>query len=205
MQKDCQTIFAHPKWKDEKLGSLSTAWYQREFTIPESWRGHSITLSLSYLNSFAVVWVDEQKAGEIRFPAGEVDLTALCRPGQKQVLSVMVVAMPLKGVMLSYSDTFGAKQTQGRVERRGLCGDVFLTAIPTRAKITDVKVTTSTRKWEIGVDAGLTFLQCLVSRQQSLLQLCPVLLFPFGGKRTAPYNTGTTMDHKAEPWFLGRL
>ena len=41
----------------------------------------------------------------MRFPAGEVDLTLACRPGRTHVLSMLVVAMPLKGVMLSYSDT----------------------------------------------------------------------------------------------------
>ncbi len=65
-----------------------------------------------------------------RFPGGEVDLTSACQPGGKYLLSLFVVAMPLKGVMLSYSDTASAKEVKGSVERRGLCGDVYLVGVP---------------------------------------------------------------------------
>jgi beta-galactosidase len=155
MQKDCQTLYAHPAWKDVKLGEVTTAWYQREVSVPSEWTGRRLVLSAEYLNSFAAVWVDGQKAGEIRFPGGEVDVTALCRPGEKHLFSLSVVAMPLKGVMLSYSDTFGAKKVQGTVQRRGLCGDVYLVGMPARARITDVKVSTSVRNWEISLQAAL--------------------------------------------------
>ncbi len=130
MQKDCQTIHAHPNWKAEKLGGITAAWYQREITVPARWTGRAIVLRAEYVNSFAVVYVDGTEAGEIRFPAGELDLTSLCQPGATHVLSMLVVAMPLKGVMLSYNDTASAKQVQGRVARRGLCGDVYLASRP---------------------------------------------------------------------------
>src|SRR5258708_2713133 len=29
MQKDSQTVFAHPTWKDQRLGSVTAAWHQR--------------------------------------------------------------------------------------------------------------------------------------------------------------------------------
>ena len=123
LQKDCQTLYPNPAWKDTNISQVSAAWYQREFTVPSDWGGRRIVLSIEYLNSFASVWVDAQKAGDIRFPGGQADLTALCRPGAKHLLSIAVVAMPLKGVMLSYADTFGARKIQGTVQRRGLCGD----------------------------------------------------------------------------------
>jgi len=56
---------------------------------------------------------------------------------------MQVVAMPLKAVMISYGDTFGARQIQGSVERRGLCGDVFLVGSPAAARLENVKVSTS--------------------------------------------------------------
>ena len=71
LQYDCQTLYAHPSWKDTKLGSISTAWYQREITIPAAWAGRRIALSADYLNSYAMVYVDGNKAGEIRFPGGD--------------------------------------------------------------------------------------------------------------------------------------
>jgi hypothetical protein len=67
-----------------------------------------------------------------------------------------VVAMPLKGVMLSYSDTNSAKQVKGSVQRRGLCGDVYLVGTPEGARISDARVDTSVRKWEITFEAALT-------------------------------------------------
>ncbi|MCX5670883.1 MAG: hypothetical protein NTU94_06130 [Planctomycetota bacterium] len=155
MQKDCQAVRAHPTWKDEKLGSITRAWYQREITVPGDWAGRRLAVYVEYLNSYAAVYVDGKKAGEIRFPWGEVDLTSVCRPGGKHVLSVLVAAMPLKGVMLSYSDTASAKEVKGSVARRGLCGDVYLVSTPAGARIADVKVDTSVRKGEITFDAAL--------------------------------------------------
>src|ERR1019366_8010009 len=61
-----------------------------------------------YLNSYAAVYVDGKKAGEMRYPAGEIDLTALCRTGRKHTIGMFVMALPLKGVMLSYNNTASA-------------------------------------------------------------------------------------------------
>ena len=79
-----------------------------------------------YLNSLATVFVDGKQRARSDFPGGELDLTAICQPGSKHVISLLVVAAPLKAVMLSYTDTAAARQVKGTVPRRGLCGDVFL-------------------------------------------------------------------------------
>jgi beta-galactosidase len=81
MQKDSQTVFHSPEWKDRDLGSIHAAWYEREFTVPAEWVGRAVALSVEYLNSYAAVFVDGKQAGELRFPAGELDLTSLCKPG----------------------------------------------------------------------------------------------------------------------------
>ncbi|MCX5685022.1 MAG: hypothetical protein NT049_15260, partial [Planctomycetota bacterium] len=159
LQKDCQTVFAHPSWKGEKLGGLSAAWYQREITIPAEWTGRRIVVQAEYLNSYAILYLDGKKVGEMRFPGGEVDVTAACPPGSKHVLSMLVVSMPLGGVMLSYSDTASAKEVKGTVERRGLCGDVFLAATPAEERIEAVKVDTSVRKSSISFEAALAGLK----------------------------------------------
>ena len=155
MQKDCQTVHAHPSWKDRNLRSITSAWYQREVTIPAEWLGRRITIRAEYLNSYATVYLDGQDVGDIVFPGGELDITAVCRPGATHVLSMFVVAMPLKGVMLSYSDTASAREVKGSVARRGLCGDVYLVSTPMGGRIADVKVDTSVRKWEVTFDAAL--------------------------------------------------
>jgi beta-galactosidase len=154
IQENCQTLHAHPAWKDAQLRGVTVAWYEREVTVPEGWKGRRIALSAEYVNSFAVVYLDGKKVGEVRFPGGEVDLTAACRPGATHTLSLLVVALPLKGVLLSYADTNSAREVKGTVDRRGLCGDVWLTGTP-GARIADAKIDTSVRKAELTVAAML--------------------------------------------------
>ena len=155
MQKDSQTVFAHPSWRDEKLGGVAAAWYQREFEIPTGWDHRRVALQADYLNSFASVYVDNAKVGELRFPGGELDLSSVCRPGSKHLLSMLVLAMPLKGVLLSYTDSASARTVKGAVARRGLCGDVYLVGTVPGARLGDVKVDTSVRRWEITFGATL--------------------------------------------------
>lgn len=146
MQKDCQTVFAHPRWRDVRLASLTAAWYQRTIEVPADWSDRRIALSAEYVNSYGAVFIDGRKVGEIVFPAGEVDLTAVCRPGQRYTLSLLVVALPLRGVMLAYRDTNSARQVQGSVPRRGLCGDVYLVGGPRAERLGPVRIETSVRR-----------------------------------------------------------
>ncbi len=155
LQKDSQTVFAHPAWANEPLRNVSAAWYKRTISIPRNWSGRRVALTAEYLNSFAAVFVDGTKRGEIRFPGGELDLTDWVRLGDTHVLSILVVAMPLKGVLLSYTDSNSARQISGNVERRGLCGDLFLVSGPAGPRIASVKVDTSVRKSEIAFDVIL--------------------------------------------------
>lgn len=141
-------------WEQE-AGGVMEAWQQREITVPREWAGRRITLAADYVYSYATVYVDGVKAGELRYPAGEADLTSLCRPGQKHVLSLHVVAMPLQAVMVSFSDTASAREVKGAVERRGLCGDVWLVGAPAGPRIAGVKVETSVRRWQIAFDTAM--------------------------------------------------
>ncbi len=152
---DCQTLYPHPAWKDRAPATVHVAWYQREIAVPEAWQGRRIAVYAEYLNSYAAVYLDGTKVGDMYFPAGEVDITAACRPGQRQVLSLCVKAAPLAAVMQAFTDTGTPKTVEGVVERKGLCGDVFLVSTPKGARIEDVKVNTSVRKWTIAFDAAL--------------------------------------------------
>jgi hypothetical protein len=159
MQKDCQTVFPNPSWHDANIAEISSAWYQREIVVPKEWAGRRITLYAEYVNSSAAVFLDGKEVGTILFPAGELDLTAASRPGEKQLLSLRVKALPFKEVMMAYIDTNHAKEVKGSVARRGLCGDVYLIGAPKGARIGGVKVDTSVRKWEIAFHAALEQLQ----------------------------------------------
>ncbi|MHB9049147.1 MAG: carbohydrate binding domain-containing protein, partial [Pirellulales bacterium] len=155
LQQDCQTVFAHPSWKQTRLGEIGAAWYEREITVPADWAGRRITIAAEYVNSYTAVYLDGKKAGEIRFPAGELDVTSFCRPGAKHTLAMYVAALPLKAIMMSFGDTATPKQARGVVQRRGLCGDVYLTSAPPAARIAAVKVDTSFRREEITLTATL--------------------------------------------------
>jgi beta-galactosidase/beta-glucuronidase len=63
LQKDSQTVYAHPKWAGQRLGGVTAAWYQREIEIPPAWKGRRVALSLEYQNSFAAAYVNRAKAG----------------------------------------------------------------------------------------------------------------------------------------------
>ncbi|MBN1672989.1 MAG: hypothetical protein JXR37_18230 [Kiritimatiellae bacterium] len=154
-KKDNQTLYAHPAWQKKGGGNTATAWYQREITVPASWAGRRITVRAAYVNSHAVVYVDGHKAGAVYFPGGEVDVTAACEPGRKHVLSLHLTAMPLGATMASYGDTGAPKVVKGRVARRGLCGDVYLASTPAGARVGDLKIETSVRKWEIRFGVAL--------------------------------------------------
>jgi len=195
MQKDSQTLYPHPEWKDLDSAALTAAWYQREIRIPQTWSGRRIALYVEYLNSYAEVYVDGRKAGEIRFPGGEADLTPACRPGKGHVLSILVVALPLKGVLLSYSDTASAREVKGAVARRGLCGDVFLTSTPRGARIADVRVDTSVRRWEI---AFITDLLDLAPGMRYSLRAC----IDLGGRRVREFRS---LPFRAEDLREGRF
>jgi beta-galactosidase len=155
LQSDYQTLYSHTTWKDTKLSAVRSAWYERTITLPQTWSGRRVSLEVEYLNSLAVVFVDGHEVGQLRFPGGELDITAAVRPGNPHVLSLLVVALPLRAVMESYTDTNTARQRQGTVERRGLCGDVWLVSEPAAARFTDIRVQTSFRQGQVTFGATL--------------------------------------------------
>lgn len=155
MWVDSQTQYLHPAWAKTDLSKVVTAWYQREFTVPADWAGRRISVSMDYLYSAAEVCVDGQKLGQAFFPGGEVDITSACRPGAKHVLSVLAAAVPLGEERTYFAAAGAAFRSKATVELRALCGDVFLVSTPAKARIDDVKVETSVRKWEITFNAAL--------------------------------------------------
>jgi len=106
-----------------------------------------------YTREHAENWADFIKrlarVSEIRFedavPQGAVQL----------VVRGQLAALPLKGVMLSYTDSAAAREVKGTVERRGLCGDVYVVSRPIGPTITDVTVDTSVRKGALTIGATL--------------------------------------------------
>ena len=69
MQKDCQTVYPHPSWRrktwDCQRRLVPTGDYDSRRVDRASDR-----VSAEYLNSFAAVYVDGQKMGEMRLSVG---------------------------------------------------------------------------------------------------------------------------------------
>jgi len=150
-----ESLVPNPAWDAEQLRDVNAAWYQVEVAVPAEWAGRRIALTTEYLNSFASVFVDGEKVADMRWPAGEADLTEVCRPGEKHVLSMLVLALPLRAVMMSFNDTMGSRQVRGRVGLRGLCGDVCLVGTPPSARIRRVRVESSVRNWQLTLNTTL--------------------------------------------------
>ncbi|NLW51426.1 MAG: hypothetical protein GXY85_11395 [Candidatus Brocadiaceae bacterium] len=150
-----ENFLPNPAWSADQLRDVTAAWYQVTVPIPAEWEGRRIALSAEFLNSFATVYVDGRKVGDMQFPAGELDLTAVCRPGGQHVVSMLVLAVPLRAVMLAFNDTDAAREVAGTVARRGLCGDVCLVAAPRGARVGPMRVETSVREGRITFDTML--------------------------------------------------
>ena len=150
-----QTLFVHPEWNKNLPENITVAWYQRDISIPDTWGGRRVILAMEYLNSNAIIYIDGHKAGELWFPGGELDLTSFCKPGLKYRLSIKVKALPLKDVITAYNDSNMARQIEATVERRGLCGDVYLSGIPAGPIIDTMTIDTSVTRQEITFKTGL--------------------------------------------------
>jgi len=150
-----QSFYPHPDWDLNQLRDGNAAWYQAEIAVPAQWTGRRIALTTEFLHSFATVYVDGEKVGDMHWPSGEVDLTAVCRPGQTHELSMLVLALPLRAIMLAFNDTNAAREVRGSVRRPGLGGDVCLMGTPRGARIGHLRVETSVRKWQITFNTAL--------------------------------------------------
>ncbi|MBM3213458.1 hypothetical protein FJZ36_00855 [Candidatus Poribacteria bacterium] len=150
MWRDSQTSYPHPDWASDDLRLADMAWYEREIMVPTDWKGRRIAVSFSNLSSYAVVYVDGVRAGDVSFPGGEADITSACRPGSTHRLSVFVAALPLHEDIVSYANSAEERRTRGTVALRGLCGDVSLVSEPVSARIKNVRVEPSFRRGTLG-------------------------------------------------------
>lgn len=149
-----------PAW-DGFGGDSPAAWYERDVTIPTGWTGRAVVLDLRRVATDAVAWVDDREAGRVAWPGGEIDLTALVRPGATHRLRLLVVAAASSDAVVRYHGTDAGQVVKEKavITRRGLIGDVWLASRPAGGRIADLAVRTSTRRQELALDlelAGIT-------------------------------------------------
>ena len=148
---DTQRCYRNPRWKANE----QVCWYQREIDIPVSWLGRDIFIDINWLQSVANVYLGGTLVGNVQYPGGKANITSGCTPGKKQVLSICVAALPLSKEMTVFMTGDLTKTGKATVTRRGLCGDVFIESMPAKARVSDIRIEPSVRKWELGINAGV--------------------------------------------------
>lgn len=92
-------------------------WYRTEFTIPVGDKGRELTLEFNGINYYAEVWFNGQYLGHITgaFIRGNFDVTKLARPGEKNVLAVMIAPPPDPGIPSEQSVKYGPGDNGGKL------------------------------------------------------------------------------------------
>jgi len=119
------------------------AWYRRTLQVPQSWEGRRILLDISRVSTDAEVFLDGEKAGEVNWPGGEVDLTDLVKPGEQQELRLRVLAIEKNELV---STMMGTEEGHNRMVRQrlstyGIIGDVILRSEPMEIPIEQFRFT----------------------------------------------------------------
>lgn len=148
-------VAAAPAWKAADYNTVFAAWHEREITIPTDWAGRAVVLQLERVSTDATVFVDGSRAGEIRWPSGEVDLTALVQAGRTHRLSLLVQSTPQAGEVLTLMDFNDASAAKAKLKSRGVIDDVRLVSRPRGARIDGVFVRTSVRERRLAADVEL--------------------------------------------------
>lgn len=151
---DAPTLVAEGQgeaWKADR-NELAKAWYEREIIVPSAWAGRRVLLDMRRVSTDAEVFLDGQKAGKVEWPEGEVDLTALVRPGAAQTLRVLVAAAADEGEVAVLMGVGQVSTSKASLNWRGIMDDVLLVSRPMDAWLSDVFVQTSTRKQTIRLD-----------------------------------------------------
>ena len=131
--------FTSPKWNNTKLSQV-----QRRL-VPETHHHHPEMGRAAYRPRGRVS--EFVRGGLCGWPQGRPNPLpggrsgpVLSRPsGRHPRFNLHVVAMPLKAVTESNNDTNTARKSEGTVERRGLCGDIWLIGEPVGARLADVE------------------------------------------------------------------
>ena len=145
-------------WSQYKGDAITAAWYERTFMVPADWSGRSIMLDFQRVSTDAVVFVNGRRCGAVRWPGGEVDITAAVTPGQQALVRVLAAATASE----AEADAFAAGgdatvlKDASPLESRGIIGDVVLCCRPRGAHVSDVFVQTSTRRKRIDLSIELT-------------------------------------------------
>ncbi len=133
---------------------VNCAWYRRVITIPEDWAGRRLFLDFDRVCTDAEVFVNGAKAGDVRWPGGEVEITSLVDGPGEAVVAMRVVSVLDKTEFTEFMGDAGdltIKKTI-KLDNRGVTGDVFLRSCDPGPYIDDIFIQPSTREKQLKVD-----------------------------------------------------
>jgi len=142
----------------KEIEELSRAWYQTEVVIPAKWKGSTIELTFNKISTDAIVYINGQKAGQVEWYSGSVDIGKFVKWGQPNQIKVLVVSTPMEGEIpiLMGTATSQVSFAKATLDSKGITGDVILTSRPAGAHITDVFVKPSVRKKKVEIEVEIT-------------------------------------------------
>lgn len=134
---------------------LAQAWYEKTVHVPAEWKGRAVELLIDRVATDAVVYVNAHEAGQIRWPAGRVEITPHLRLGEDNQLRLRVVAVEDAGAVDAVISHESAPEAAATLEHRGIIGSVTLLSRPGGPHVADVLVRPSTRRQRIVIDLEL--------------------------------------------------
>lgn len=138
---------------------LNSFWYQQSVALPQEWANRRIFLDFHRIEGDAIIFVNDQKVGELLRPGGEVEIGKQAKTGADNVVRVFVtrdytdISRTFEQDRIRY---ICRNSTSGKVEMEkwgvGISGPVDLLSRPRPAGIASVVVDPSWRKKELAVE-----------------------------------------------------
>ncbi|MBN1557434.1 MAG: hypothetical protein JW951_04740 [Lentisphaerae bacterium] len=148
MMRYRRTGFMADRWEGQDLTPYSIAWYERLVTVPAAWRGRSVGLDITAIDTAGTVYLNGTRVGGLEAPGGRVALPAeAIRFGATNALTVRVVGYGYPG-----PNRYAVRSGWGS----GLSGDVFLYVEPAALALSEPFLLPSTRREQLGIRACLT-------------------------------------------------
>ncbi len=148
-----------PLWKkfDQQHRKWPIGWYEREVTIPASWKDRRVFVDFSELSTRAQVWLDEVLCGTLENTSGQVELTKAIKPGQPQLLRIKVFAVPPSEPSLLLMGEMAEQVIlkPGKLNKFGLVWDVRLVSEPKGAVLDPPLITTSVSQKKLSIRSAL--------------------------------------------------
>lgn len=145
----------NPARSGRSVRGVDRAWYEREIRVPAAWEGRALVARFERVSTDARVLVDGREAGQLRWPGGELDLSALLVPGRRHTLTLYVAAVPDPGEVEHWMDSEYVIRRPSELDTRGLIGDVVLLSRPRGARISAVFARPLLGERELALDLEL--------------------------------------------------